>query len=104
MIFIVILYQASFTHWIVIEKLLVGSACIFGAIFLWRGSIWGYRISILSWILILWISASSIYVAVSPKTIEDLRIVMLSKDIIFSVIGLTILSILIGDMLRMRRV
>ena len=103
MLFFVLLYQAPLFHWLVIEKFLIVVSCILGGIFLWRSSIWGHRFSIVGWILILWTSVSSMFVEVYPTTNENLKAIILSKDIIFSIFSLTILSILLGDIIRQKR-
>ena len=95
---------AFLIHWVVIEKLLIATACILGGIFLWRGSIWGYRFSVLGWVMILWASASNIYVALAPSTNDNLSTIMLSNDMISSILCLTILSMLLGDILRIRKI
>ena len=93
-------YHASTLNWIVIEKILTALSCIVGGALLWRENIWGYRISIIAWILILFVSISSIYVAVSHTTNIDLQLVMLSKDLIISLCGGIILVILLKGALR----
>ena len=104
MFLFIFLYHASFVHWMVIEKFLIGITCILGGFLLCRGDIWGYRFSIIGWILILWSSISSLYVAIFHTTNANLQSVMFIKDIIFSLFSSTILFILFSDMIRLRKI
>ena len=53
-------YQASFLHWFVLEKVIVSILGIVGGVLLWRGNIWGYRVSLGAWALVTLISIASL--------------------------------------------
>lgn len=103
MMFFLVVYNASLMHWLVIEKIIIGFTCILGGVLLWQGHKWGYRLSIIGWMVILYVSFSSIYVAFQPETNEHLRLAMFSKDAIYLTVGLPALVILIRDMIKTKK-
>jgi len=104
MIFFILVYHASFTHWVVIEKLLIGITSILGGVLLWREGFWGHRLSIISWTLILFPSLSALYVGLFHTSNANAQIVLLTKDIVVSLIGTITLFILVRDLIKFRTV
>ena len=104
MIFFIFVYHASFVHWMFIEKILIGITSIPGGVLLWRESMWGHRLSIISWILILFASLSALYVGLFHTSNVNAQIVLLTKDIIVSSIGTITLFILVRDLIKFRTV
>lgn len=90
----------SFLSWMVIEKFLTAITCISGGALLWRGLIWGYRISIVAWTLIIFASFSNLYVALFHTPDRNLQLVILAKDIIIAALGGLILVILLRDLIK----
>lgn len=93
----------SFLSWMVIEKFLTAITCISGGALLWRGLIWGYRISIVAWILIIFASCSSLYVALSQTPNQNLQLVILAKEFIIAALGGLILVILFRGLIKYRK-
>lgn len=102
MIFFIFANHASITHWIVIEKLLIGITSITGGVLLWREGVWGHRLSIISWTLILFASLSALYVGLFHTSNVNAQIVLLTKDIVVSLIGTITLFILVRDLIKLR--
>lgn len=103
-LFFISKYNAPLYHWFVVEKMMIGFCSIIGGILLWRGHKWGYRLSTIGWAVILYASIMSLYVAFQPEVNEQLKITMMSKDIIYLLVGIPILSILIRDIIKTRTV
>ena len=76
---------------------------ISGGALLWWGGIWGYRISIVAWILIIFASSSNLYVALFQTPNQNLQLVILAKDIIIAALGGLILVILFRDLIKYRK-
>jgi hypothetical protein len=93
----------SFLSWMVIEKFLTVIACMSGGALLWWGGIWGYRISVVAWILIIFASSSNLYVALFQTPNQNLQLVILAKDIIIAALGGLILVILFRDLIKYRK-
>jgi len=104
MIFFIYAYHASFTHWMLIEKFLIGITSILGGALLWREGVWGHRVSIISWILLLFASLSALYVGLFHTSNANAQIVLLTKDILISSIAMIILFILVRDLIKLRTV
>ena len=100
MLFFLVIYKAPFTHWLIIEKIVIVFSCIIGGILLWQGHKWGYRFSTIGWMMILYVSLSSVYVAFQPATKEHIRLAMFVKDAIYLSVGLPALVILVRDMIK----
>lgn len=98
-IFFTTSYDAPLTHWFVIEKLVIVFSCIIGGVLLWKGSKWGYQLSVVGWLVILYASIVSIYVAFQPATKEAARFTMFIKDGLFLTIGIPVFFILVRDII-----
>lgn len=85
-------------HWFVIEKLVIVFSCIIGGILLWKGTKWGYQLSTIGWLVILYASIMSIYVAFQPDTNEAARFTMIVNGL-FIVIGIPVVVILMRDII-----
>ena len=101
--YFVFIYHASMVSWTVIEKILITFTCISGGALLWSGGIWGYRISIIAWILLLFVSFSSLYVTIFHTPIEEFQAVLLTRDAIISSFGCIILFILLRDLINFKQ-
>jgi hypothetical protein len=93
----------SLLSWMVIEKFLTAITCISGGALLWFGGIWGNRISIVAWILIIFASCSSLYEALFQTPNQDLQLVILAKDIIIATLGGLILVLLFRGLIKYRK-
>jgi hypothetical protein len=93
-------YGAPLPHLFFLEKLFIVFSCIIGSILLWKGTKWGYKLSTIGWLVILYGSITSIYVAFQPDTKEATRYAMIAKDGLFLAIGIPVIVILIHDIIR----
>jgi hypothetical protein len=98
-IFFMTVYAAPITHWFVIENLVIVFSCVIGGILLWKGTKWGYQLSAIGWLVILYASIMSIYVAFQPETKEATRFTMFVKDGLFVALGIPVVVILIRDII-----
>jgi len=98
-IFFTTVYEASITHWFVIEKLVIIFSCIIGGILLWKGTKWGYQLSTIGWLVLIYASIMSIYVAFQPDTKEALRFTMFITDGLFIAVGIPAVVILVRDIM-----
>jgi hypothetical protein len=103
-IFFMRVYDAPLTHWFIMENLVIVFSCFIGGVLLWKGKKWGYRVSEIGWLIILYRSFMSIYVAFLPDTKEVTRVPMFITNAIFIVVGITVLIALIGDIVKRKHV
>lgn len=96
-------YNASLLHWLVIEKIITALFCFIGGGLLLKGNAWGYRLSLVGWILIIWASISSLLAAWQPVTSGQLQTNMFAKEAIYLAVGLPTVIILIREMIRIKR-
>ena len=104
LIFFISVYHASFTHWMVIEKFFIGITSLIGGILLWSEGVWGHRLSIISWLIIIFASLSALYVGLFHTPNANSQIVLLTKEVIVSSIGTVILFFLVRDLIKSRAV
>jgi hypothetical protein len=104
LLYLIFIYHSSLANWVVIEKFLISIACISGGALLWRGGIWGFRLSIIAWILVIYASSSNLYAAIFQTANTNIQSVILPKDIIISLLGCIILFILVKDLIKFRNV
>jgi len=95
--------QFPFTHWAVIEQLFIAVTCFFGGILIYPNIKWGYLLSTIGWLLLIFQSTTGVYWAFDPRTKEPQRTFMLVQNGIFVVIGIPILIILISHLMKRRK-
>ena len=95
-LFFIISYKAKITNFLVIEKIVIVICCSIGGLLLWQGKRWGYGLSAIGWLLILYTSIYSIY---NVATRSD----MLLQSGIFVAIGIPVFVILIRDIIGRKK-
>ena len=89
-------YKATITNLLVIEKMVIVVCCSIGGLLLWQGKRWGYVLSAIGWLVILYTSICSIY---NVATRDD----MLLQSGIFVAIGIPVFVILIRDIIGTKK-
>lgn len=94
-------YKPPLAHWFVLEKVVISVSSVIGGVLLWRGSVWGYRISVIAWGLAVISSLASLvslYQASAQSGItESLQTIWMSKDVVYIFIASPVLYILAHD-------
>ena len=103
-IFLISKYEVSFFNWIILEKISIILSCASGGALLWKGHKWGYRFSGIGWLILIFVSVTSILAALQPETSERLKAMMYAKDSLYLIIGVPAIYILVRDMIYSKRV
>lgn len=100
--FFLLSYSPPISHWLVWEKTAIGFFCLIGGIMLWKGSLWGYRLSTIGWGLIVFVHASILKAFYT--NLDKINFINYLAKVWFSVafilIGTLIIFILLHDILR----
>ena len=71
---------------------------------MWKGHKWGYRFSGIGWLILIFVSVTSILAALQPETSERLKAMMYAKDSLYLIIGVPAIYIIVRDMIYSKRV
>lgn len=100
-------YQPPLVHWFVMEKAAICIAGIIGGVLIWRGNVWGYRVGLIAWMLIVLstlTSLASLYRASgTPDVTGTVGATWAGKDVIYILVSVPILYVLARDLLVTRR-
>jgi hypothetical protein len=97
-------YSPTIAHWVIWEKGCIILFCLAGSILLWQGNVWGYRLSIIGWALIIFVQMSIVIIFLfdlSKSNIVDIT-ASLSINILFILVGVSSIYVLLRDIIRNR--
>ena len=95
-LFFTIRYKASITNPLVMEKIVIVIFCSIGGLLLWQGKKWGFGLSAIGWLVILYTSIYGIY---NIATRSD----MFLQNGIFVAIGIPVFVILMRDIIGRKK-
>lgn len=100
-------YQPPLAHWFVLEKVVISVLGIVGGVFLWCGNVWGYRVGLIAWALIILSSLASLVslyqASGQPDVAGRVTTTWISKDVIYILIAVPVLYVLARDLIERRR-
>ena len=100
--YLILGYGTPIIHWLVWEKIAIAFFCLIGGIMLWQGNIWGYRLSVLAWALIIFVHSSILILFCTnlDKLMFPSYVVNISLNVLFILAGTLTIVILLRDILR----
>jgi len=102
--FIIFFFSVYNINWFLIENIAIVIFCSVGGKLLWRSSKWGYRLSAIGWAILLFDSVTSVFAVLLTEITTQARTILITKDIIYLLIGIPADFILIRDMMKERKV
>jgi hypothetical protein len=92
-----------FTHWALIEQLVIAVTCFAGGLLIYPNIKRGYLLSAMGWLLIVFQSTTGLYWAFDPRSKGLLRTTMLVQNGSFIVIGIPLLIVLLKHIIERRQ-
>ncbi len=93
-------YHFTLTDLFVVEEIITAGSCCVGGVLLWRKHKWGYPLSTLAWLLIIFGGICGVNAAFDPRIKEPMRSYMIVQSGIFFVIGIPVFLILVRHILK----
>lgn len=70
-----------------------------GGVLLWGGSVWGYRLSLIAWALVVLTSLASVMsLYQTPNVAETLATTWMTKDVFYILIAVPMMYVLARDL------
>lgn len=100
-------YEPPLLHWFVWEKALIVMLSFVGGLLLWRGKVWGYWLSAIAWLMVIFASSFSLVALFqssgTPDVTDEVAKVWMGKDLILLLIGVLATFLIGRDLLRTKK-